>query len=111
MDNVLEDNDLRGSRQFARPEEKPSNFDTMVLLGRQDGTFMSVMLLIVVFSRALDDAKAPVIQQEALFWQQEPVNFQQEPVIFQEEAPVDRPKLGFLGVESVESAESAGLFS
>ena len=50
----------------------------------------------VEFSRELDDAEAPVIQQEPLFRQQ-------EPVIFQAKAPVDCPKPGNLGVESVES--------
>ena len=51
----------------------------------------------VEFSREFDDAEAPVIQAEPLFWQQEPVIFQAEP-------PVDRPEPAILGVESVESA-------
>ena len=62
------------------------------MLGRLDGVFMGVKWLMVEFSRELDDAEAPVIQQEPLFWQQEPVNFQQEPVIFQAEAPVWQSK-------------------
>ena len=53
----------------------------------------------VEFSRELDEAEAPVIQAEALFWQQ-------EPAIFQAEAPVDGPKPWDLGVESVESART-----
>ena len=53
----------------------------------------------VEFSRELDEAEVPVIQAEALFRQQ-------EAAIFQAEAPVDCPKPGDLGVESVESART-----
>ena len=52
---------------------------------------MDVRLLLVEFSRELDEAEAPVIQAEALFRQQ-------EAVIFQAEAPVDCPKPWDLGV-------------
>ena len=54
----------------------------------------------VEFSRELDDAEAPVIQQEPLFRQQ-------EPVIFQAKAPVDCPKPGNLGAGG---AGGAGTF-
>ena len=60
---------------------------------------MDVRLLLVEFSRELDEAEAPVIQAEALFRQQ-------EAAIFQAEAPVDCPKPWDLGVESVESART-----
>ena len=63
--------------------------------------YMDARLLLVKFSRELDEAEAPVIQAEALFRQQ-------EPAIFQAEAPVGCPKPWDLGVES---AESAGTFS
>ena len=62
------------------------------MLDRLDGVCMGVNLLMGEFSRELDDAEAPDVQQEALFWQQEPLNFQQEPVIFQAEPPVWQSK-------------------
>ena len=51
-----------------------------------DGVFMGVKWLLVEFSRELDDAEAPDVQQEPLFWQQEPVIFQAEPPVWQSKA-------------------------
>ena len=56
------------------------------MLDRLDGVLMGVKWLMVEFSRELDAAEAPDVQQEALFWQQEPVIFQAEPPVWRSEA-------------------------
>ena len=51
---------------YSQKKSRPILTQTL-LLGRQDGVLMGVKWLLVEFSRELDDAEAPVIQEEPLF--------------------------------------------